>query len=536
MFQFTSSFARLAARVFAVSALLLQGSLPSATAQVTLTEYPVPTGGPWGITSGTDGAIWYVTQDHPGGTIGRITPAGVITEFIVPTAGSNPGSIATGPDGNLWFTESGANNIGRMTLDGVFAEFPIPTADSIPAGIVAGPDGNMWFTEYAGNIGRITMDGGITEFPIPTPGGLPLRITVGPDGNLWFTETIGNKIGMITTAGDITEFPLPPGDNRPVGITTGPDGALWFCEAQSNQIGRITTSGVVMEFTVPAAVIEPFGITAGPDGNLWFAADTSAHICSVTIAGVITAYPVPTGSSRPNAIVTGPDGNLWFTEYTGNKIGKAVITPADTSPPTTTAALSGPSGANGWYTGAVQVTLTATDPDGPSDVAHTYFTADGGAQQTYSGPFTFSGDGIHTITYWSVDNAGNEEKPHPSSTIKIDSSAPSVTAAANPSILWPPNGKLVPVTVSGSMSDLISGIDPTGAVFSVVDDYGQVQPNGSITVRANGSYSFTVMLEAQRNVNDREGRHYYITVLAMDNAGNAASVVVTVLVPHDQGH
>ena len=40
-----------------------------------------------------------------------------------------------------------ANQIGRITTAGVITEFPIPTAGSGPAGIAAGPDGNLWFTE-----------------------------------------------------------------------------------------------------------------------------------------------------------------------------------------------------------------------------------------------------------------------------------------------------------------------------------------------------------------------------------------------------
>ena len=31
---------------------------------------------------------------------------GTIDEFRIPTAGSSPDGITTGPDGNLWFTES----------------------------------------------------------------------------------------------------------------------------------------------------------------------------------------------------------------------------------------------------------------------------------------------------------------------------------------------------------------------------------------------------------------------------------------------
>src|SRR6266542_1846388 len=68
-------------------------------------------------------------------------------------------------------------------------EFPLPHAGSRPYTIVTGPDGNLWFTESSrGVIGRITPRGNIKEFKLPDPGSGPYGITVGADGNLWFTE------------------------------------------------------------------------------------------------------------------------------------------------------------------------------------------------------------------------------------------------------------------------------------------------------------------------------------------------------------
>ncbi len=57
----------------------------------------------------------------------------------------------------MWFTEYDGVKIGRITPAGAITEFPIATAHCYPSIITAGPDGNIWFTEYAGNkIGRIT--------------------------------------------------------------------------------------------------------------------------------------------------------------------------------------------------------------------------------------------------------------------------------------------------------------------------------------------------------------------------------------------
>lgn len=45
---------------------------------------------------------------------------GDITEFPIPTAGSNATGITSGPDGALWFTEiNNSDAIGRITTAGV---------------------------------------------------------------------------------------------------------------------------------------------------------------------------------------------------------------------------------------------------------------------------------------------------------------------------------------------------------------------------------------------------------------------------------
>lgn len=56
---------------------------------------------------------------------------------------------------------------------GAITEFPVPTNGSEPFGIAAGPGGNLWFVEVFGTVGRITTSGAVTEFPVPTSGTEP---------------------------------------------------------------------------------------------------------------------------------------------------------------------------------------------------------------------------------------------------------------------------------------------------------------------------------------------------------------------------
>jgi hypothetical protein len=118
-----------------------------------------------------------------------------------------------------------------------------------------------------------------------------------------------------------------------------------------------------------------------------------------------------------------------------------------------------------------------------------------------------------------------------------DTTPPVITISANPATLWPPNGKMVPVTVSGTIIDEPggSGVDPGSAAYVVMDEYGRIQPRGSVPL-VDGHYAFTVALEASRRGNDQDGRHYTIAVSAKDSAGNLGVGSTIVTVPHDQGN
>jgi streptogramin lyase len=304
---------------------------------VTINEFPVPTTGsdPTDIASGPDGNLWFT--EALGNKIGRINPTThAVAEFAVPTADSQPTGITAGPDGDLWFTEFNGNKIGEINpTTHVIAEFPVPTPLAQPREITSGPDGNLWFTEETSNkIGRINpATGAIAEFSIPTAGS-PLGITAGPDGNVWFAEGAGNNIGRINpTTGAITEFPIPTAASLTFGITTGPDGNLWFAEENGNKVGEINpATHVVAEFAVPTGGSSISEIATGSDGNLWFTERSTGQIGMINPAThSVVELPTPAARSFPLGIAAGPDGNIWFTEL-GGKIGQAVVTPSSTVP------------------------------------------------------------------------------------------------------------------------------------------------------------------------------------------------------------
>ncbi len=226
-----------------------------------------------------------------------MTPAGKFSRFSLPSSQAYPDSITSGPDGNLWFTETvsiGSNSsiskIGHISPSGMITEFSLPTVDDFARYITAGPDGNLWFTIQSSKgfqavckIGRITPQGAITIF---TPGNLYTAgdITSGPDHNLWFSS--GYYIGRITPAGKVSEFSLPGYDYSRAdagGITADSDGALWFATNVS-WVGRVTPDGTIKEYRYPTtldfdngggsvAMNELKGIIITSDGTLWLTND-----------------------------------------------------------------------------------------------------------------------------------------------------------------------------------------------------------------------------------------------------------------------
>ena len=117
----------------------------------------------------------------------------------------------------------------------------------------------------------------------------------------------------------------------------------------------------------------------------------------------------------------------------------------------------------------------------------------------------------------------------------IDTTPPVITVSASPATLWPPNGRMVTVTVPGTITDEPdgSGVHASSAAYQVMDEYRQIQPSDSLTLGADGRYPFTVALQASRNGNDEDGRQYMIAMSAKDNADNPGVASTTATVPRN---
>ena len=184
-------------------------------------------------------------------------------------------------------------------------------------------------------------------------------------------------------------------------------------------------------------------------------------------------------------------------------------------------------------TGALAITLEVgtafVDPGATaSDVV------DGTLTTTVTGTGQTSVPGVYTLTYTATDASGNIGTAIRTVTV-VDTTPPtSLTATVTPTTLWPPNGAIIPVTVSGTALDGGSGVATLR--WTVVDEYGQYQPSGEVSVPGDGPFSFQVPLLADRLGSDKDGRHYTITIAAVDRSGNSLLLATPLVVNvHDQG-
>lgn len=332
---------------------------------------------------------WGVLLALAGTTSAAVAAPGTITHYPTPKP-SSPYGIAVGPDGRIWWSESGnaaAPGIGRMATDGsVVAPAPINLpATSLGGALAIGPDGNMW-VQQDNHIAKVpvgvTQTSDITSYTLSTGSGGFSTIAAGPDGRLWYGQkesvgasttsgtldvygtsapmftsitgllsgpgnriwyTIGDSIESMSTSGVVgagNTFPLPAGNHGIYWMTLGPDGNLWFTQSSPPAVGRMTPAGTFTIFPTPTAASLPFGITPGPDGKLWFVERNGDNIGSIpttaTSGADITEYPVGGTNVGLEYIVAGPDNRMWFNEFNTPGLGAITTGAAATTPPAPT--------------------------------------------------------------------------------------------------------------------------------------------------------------------------------------------------------
>jgi hypothetical protein len=180
-----------------------------------------------------------------------------------------------------------------------------------------------------------------------------------------------------------------------------------------------------------------------------------------------------------------------------------------------------------------EVTLDAggsSDPDG-DDLSYVWTGPFGRVEGPR--PTLMLSLGVSTIAL--VVSDGREESVPDEIVVDVrDTLAPSLEVAAEPVLLWPPDGRLIEVAFRTAAGDRC---DPSPAI--VLLDVTSSEPDGAgrggapIAGASPGTDDRSIFLKAERS-GGGPGRIYTITYSATDVSGNSATADAVVVVPHDR--
>ena len=283
-----------------------------------------------------------------------------------------------------------------------------------------------------------------------------------------------------------------------VHVTEDTAGTTFTCTATSDG-GTASPASVTIKRDTTPPVIVPH--VTGPQSNGWYTGD-------VTVSWDVTDSLSPTTVCETTTITQDTAGTLVTCTATsdGGTSSASVTIKRDTTPPVIVPHVTG-SQSNGWYTGDVTVSWDVTDSLSPTSTCEST---------------TITQDTSGTLVTCTARSDGGTSSV--SVTIRRDTTAPTVTCAATPSRLWPPNGKLVPVSVAVHVADATSGAGDFVLASAPAEDASGWDV---------GTPDVSGLLRAQRPGSGGD-RVYTLTYTARDVAGNTATCDVTVTVPHDQ--
>jgi probable HAF family extracellular repeat protein len=257
--------------------------------------------------------------------------------------------------------------------------------------------------------------------------------------------------------------------------------------------------------------VSPTCSVSGIDGH-------GAPAENYSVSGALSGYVRAVGGSTYTFFVTCED-------IAGNSAqGSAdVVVPPDTTGPVFTNLSATPATIWPPLHQMVTVAISAAATDDSGDVPVCLLGGITGSDSTPSGDFAVTG--TYTFNEVCTDSSGNSSWAATAVYVPPDTTAPVINSvSASPYLVWPPNGKMVPVTVTVSATD---DADPVPACSISSITASEVAP-GDAVITGN----LTAQVRATKDANNAV-RVYTLHVTCADSAGNRAEKTVDVRVAKD---
>ena len=404
------------------------------------------------------------------------------------------------------------------------------------------------FHAYRWNPGnRVTADA-----PLPSLFGNVESIANGMSGGWYYSSVDGNKYAMLHTDANgavdlntaitansgwvLTEIKGINASGQMVGdgFLNGVAGV--FRLSPPNQ--KDTTPPVISNVTATPSTIsvvngmlDPVTVTVSATDD-----DGKMPTCQVSsISGGSYSAGVDYQFTGLNAAVLAKGGRTYALHVTcsdaaGNTSSSStnVVVLTDTTKPIITGVTASPSSI--WPPALqmvpVTVSVSATDDSGVVSCGLAAISGPGtpGADYQITGQFTgvvkaFAGR-TYVFTTQCADFSGNVSSASVNVVVPPDTAAPVISSvSASPSVIWPPDNKMVAVTVAANATDFIDPA-PSCALTTISGGYpGDTAITGPLT----------------GNVRAKNGNVYTFTVTCVDFYGNASTASATVAVTQVNG-
>lgn len=234
-------------------------------------------GGPNACVLGTDGLVYstqtptvgaWVAPEHRPPSIQRSSEDGDVEVLVTAADGVTaraPNDLAFGPDGRLYYTDSGDWDPENKPHDGLIVVVDTDgrghilenTGPTYPNGIVVEPDGSLvWVESYPRTVVRRTTDGAVDVIHELPEGHIPDGLKIDVDGNLWITTVTSGGLDVLHPDGRHKEF-VKVGDVI-LNCIFAPGGALYCCDMGVHDTSGASFGGSLIRADVGVEGMAPF--------------------------------------------------------------------------------------------------------------------------------------------------------------------------------------------------------------------------------------------------------------------------------------
>jgi len=498
--------------------------------------------------------------------------------------------------GAIYWVDSGTNSIQRADLDGSnpisfmsgmtgYPGNPLGSASGIALNI---PAGKLYWTETGSNLlKRAALDGSNQQLLVSNHGSRSLDLDLVGSKMYWYDSLVLSRLGRANLDGSGIEIIR----NNPIiedrtGIAVDPiGGKVYLTRRDLPAIERIDLSGGNYEILVTENLADPREIALDiNDARMYWADAQTGKIQRANLDGS-GLEDIVTNLDNPHGIAVDPlAGKVYWSDFGSNKIQRANLDGSVledlvsglSSPvglaldlqPAPCADSGGDSDGDGVCETSDNCPFVYNpaqndaDNNGVGDACDECLAFggdidyDGVCDDNDNCPAIANPDQADFDSDWlgdscdncpfdtnvdQVDSDGNGIGD--ACDVPIDDTPPVIVLTATPAILWPPNHKMVPITLTRSVTDdrdanpvlnllsIASNESEQENTFNVDFDFDRSEgfTFDDITIDPNGNLS----LRAERS-GKGDGRIYTITYQATDAAGNISTASVTVTVPHHQ--